>query len=112
MTQLFYDNRAYFKFVQAARALGITVPIGPGLLPIISAKQVMRITSMCGAGLPEELRRELDSAGDDAAKSEEIGVRRCIQQATELIENGAPGIHFYVLNRSAHMLRIMDKIPR
>jgi methylenetetrahydrofolate reductase (NADPH) len=112
VTQLFYDNRQYFNFVKAARELGIEVPIVPGLLPVISARQVMRITSMCGACLPDELKRELEAAGDDAAKSEEIGVRRCIQQAAELIENGAPGIHFYVLNRSAHMIRIMDKVPR
>jgi methylenetetrahydrofolate reductase (NADPH) len=112
VTQLFYDNRHYFTFVKAARALGITIPIVPGLLPVLSAKQVLRITSMCGSCLPPEMQKELESAGEDAAKSEEIGVRRCIAQATELIENGAPGIHFYVLNKSSHMMKIMDKIPR
>jgi methylenetetrahydrofolate reductase (NADPH) len=112
VTQLFYDNRHYFDFVKAARALGITVPIVPGLLPVISAKQVMRITSLCGSCLPEDLKCDLEAAGEDAAKSEEIGVRQCIRQATELIEKGAPGIHFYVLNRSSHMMRIMDKVPR
>ncbi len=112
VTQLFYENRHYFAFVKAARDLGITVPIVPGLLPILSAKQVLRITSMCGSCLPAELQRELELAGDDPVKSEEIGVRRCIAQATELLENGAPGIHFYVLNKSSHMIRIMDKIPR
>jgi methylenetetrahydrofolate reductase (NADPH) len=112
ITQLFYDNRHYFNFVKAARDLGIGVPIIPGLLPILSAKQVMRITSMCGSCLPPELQRELEVVGDDPAKSEEIGVKRCIAQATELLEKGAPGIHFYVLNKSSHMIRIMDKIPR
>lgn len=112
VTQLFYDNRHYFNFVKAARDLGITVPIVPGLLPILSAKQVMRITSICGSCLPENLKRDLELAGDDPVKSEEIGVKQCIAQATELLENGAPGIHFYVLNKSSHMIRIMDKIPR
>ncbi|MGN6385445.1 MAG: methylenetetrahydrofolate reductase [NAD(P)H] [Verrucomicrobiota bacterium] len=112
VTQLFYDNRVYFNFVKAARDLGITVPIVPGLLPVLSAKQVLRITSMCGSCLPPELQAELEAVGDDPVKSEEIGVRRCIAQATELIEKGAPGIHFYVLNKSSHMTRIMDKIPR
>lgn len=112
ITQLFYDNRCFFEFVKAARALGITVPIIPGLLPILSAKQVMRITALCGARLPEDLAEELQAAGDDAAKGEEIGVRQCIRQASELIEAGVPGIHFYVLNKSAHMRRIMDKVPR
>jgi methylenetetrahydrofolate reductase (NADPH) len=112
ITQLFYDNRHYFSFVKAARDLGITIPIIPGLLPILSAKQVMRITSICGSCLPEGLKRDLELAGDDPVKSEEIGVRQCIAQATELLDQGAPGIHFYVLNKSSHMLRIMDKIPR
>jgi methylenetetrahydrofolate reductase (NADPH) len=112
VTQLFYDNRHYFNFVKAARELGITVPIIPGLLPVLSAKQVLRITSMCGSCLPPDLQRDLELVGDDPAKSEEIGVKRCIAQATELIEKGAPGIHFYVLNKSSHMRRIMDKIPR
>ena len=112
ITQLFYDNRCYFNFVKSARDLGITIPIIPGLLPVLSAKQVMRITSMCGSCLPADLQKELEGAGEDAARSEEIGVKRCIAQASELLEKGAPGIHFYVLNKSSHMVRIMDKIPR
>ena len=72
----------------------------------------MRITAMCGSCLPEDLARELEAAGDDPVKGEEIGVKRCIAQATELIKRGAPGIHFYVLNKSGHMKRIMDKVPR
>jgi len=112
ITQLFYDNRYFFDFVKAARALGITIPIVPGLLPILSAKQVMRITALCGSRLPADLAEELQAAGDDAAKGEDIGVRQCIRQASELIEAGVPGIHFYVLNKAAHMRRIMDKVPR
>ena len=112
ITQLFYDNRHYFNFVKAARDLGITIPIVPGLLPILSAKQVMRITSICGSCLPEDLKRDLESAGDDPVRSEEIGVKQCIAQASELLDRGAPGIHFYVLNKSSHMMRIMDKIAR
>lgn len=112
ITQLFYDNRYFFKFVEAARNLGITLPIVPGLLPVLSAKQVLRITSLCGSALPADLMSELEAAGDDPAKAEEIGARRCIAQATELIERGVPGIHFYVLNKASHMRRIMDKIPR
>lgn len=112
VTQLFYDNKHYFNFVKAARGIGINIPIVPGLLPILSAKQVMRITSICGSCLPEDLKRDLEIAGDDPVKSEEIGVRQCIAQANELLEKGAPGIHFYVLNKSSHMLRIMDKISR
>lgn len=107
VTQLFYDNQAYFNFAAAARRLAISVPIIPGLLPINSAKQVVRIASMCGATIPDGLKRDLESAGDDAARSEDLGVAQCLQQARELLAAGAPGIHFYVLNRSSHMARIM-----
>lgn len=112
ITQLFYDNEHYFHFVAAARQAGITVPIVPGLLPILSAKQIVRITSLCGARLPPDLQVELERAGDDIRQAEEIGVRQCCAQAVGLIKRGAPGIHFYVLNKSSHMVRIMQQIPR
>lgn len=112
VTQLFYDNTHFFRFVAEARALGIQVPIIPGLLPILSAKQVLRIASLCGSVLPPALVKDLDAAGDDTAKVEEIGIRQCVAQANELIEGGAPGIHFYVLNKSAHMAKIMANIRR
>jgi methylenetetrahydrofolate reductase (NADPH) len=110
ITQLFYDNADYFRLVESARALGVNVPIIPGLLPILSAKQIVRILGMCGSRLPEDLKRDLDAAGDDAAKQEEVGIRQCVAQARELIARGAPGIHFYVLNKSAHMTRIMREL--
>jgi methylenetetrahydrofolate reductase (NADPH) len=110
ITQLFYDNADYFRFVDSARALGVNVPIIPGLLPILSAKQVVRILGLCGSCLPDGLKKDLEAAGDDPQKAEEIGVRQCVTQARELIARGAPGIHFYVLNKSAHMTRIMREI--
>jgi methylenetetrahydrofolate reductase (NADPH) len=110
VTQLFYNNADYFRFVDSARALGVNVPIIPGLLPILSAKQVVRIVGLCGSCLPEGLRKDLDAAGDDAQKAEEIGIRQCVTQARELISRGVPGIHFYVLNKSSHMVRIMREL--
>jgi methylenetetrahydrofolate reductase (NADPH) len=107
ITQLFYDNADFFSFVSAARALGVTKPIVPGLLPVLSARQVLRITSMCGAKVPPELQAHLETAGDDDGHAEEIGIRQCVAQATELLRRGVPGIHFYVLNKSRHMRRIM-----
>lgn len=112
ITQLFYDNADYFKLVDSARALGVTVPIIPGLLPILSAKQIARILGLCGSRLPEGLQKDLDAAGDDAARAEEIGIRQCVAQARELLARGVPGIHFYVLNKSAHMTRIMRELTR
>jgi methylenetetrahydrofolate reductase (NADPH) len=110
ITQLFYDNADYFSFVDAARALGVTKPIVPGLLPILSAKQVRRITSLCGSKIPPALQAELEAAGEDDGHAEEVGIRQCVAQASELLRRGVPGIHFYVLNKSSHMRRIMASL--
>jgi methylenetetrahydrofolate reductase (NADPH) len=107
MTQLFYENADYFQFVEDARAIGIEIPIVPGLLPIVSVNQIRRITSMCGARIPHALQEKLDHAENDDALAQEIGIAHCIAQARELIEHGVPGIHFYVLNRASHMEEIM-----
>jgi methylenetetrahydrofolate reductase (NADPH) len=110
ITQLFYENEHFFSFVKAVRALGVTTPIVPGLLPVLSAKQVQRITSMCGSKIPAKLQAELEAAGDDDDHAEEVGIRQCVAQATELLRCGVPGIHFYVLNKSRHMRRIMTQL--
>ncbi len=110
ITQLFYNNADYFRFVDSARAIGITQPIVPGLLPIQSAKQIRRITSMCGSKIPPALEAELAVAEDDDPAAEEIGIRQCAAQATELLRRGVPGIHFYVLNKSSQMRRISEQL--
>jgi methylenetetrahydrofolate reductase (NADPH) len=110
ITQLFYDNRHFFRFVESARAVGVAVPIVPGLLPILSAKQAIRIAGLCRCQMPADLLRDLEAAGDDTAQSEEIGVRQCVKQAQELLARGVPGIHFYVFNKSAHLTRILAQI--
>ena len=79
-------------------------------MPILSAKQISRITSMCGATIPGELKEKLDAAIDDDNKARDIGIELCIQQSKELLSQGVPGIHFYVLNKSSHMIRIMDAL--
>ncbi len=110
ITQLFYDNSSYFDFVARARDAGISCPIVPGILPIVSAKQIRRITSMCGAAIPADLQERLDAAGDDAAASLDVGVRQAVEQVRDLLERGVPGVHFYVLNRSSHMQRIAGEL--
>jgi len=112
ITQLFFDNAFFFDFVERVRAAGITVPVIPGLMPIQSVKQIKRITSMCGSSIPPPLQKELDMVLDDDEKASEIGVRQCIRQARELLMSGVPGIHFYVLNKSTHMRRIMEALRR
>lgn len=110
ITQLFFNNDHFFDFVQRVRDAGITVPVIPGIMPILSAKQIKRITSMCGTTIPEELKEQLDSAIDDDNRARNIGIGQCIKQSKELLSKGAPGIHFYVLNKSSHMIRIMEAL--
>jgi methylenetetrahydrofolate reductase (NADH) len=110
ITQLFFDNRHYFSFVEKARSHGIETPIIPGLMPVISAKQIERITSICGASIPSSLKKRLDACKDDDEKARAIGISQCIEQSKELLSSGVPGIHFYVLNKSDHMKEIMDAL--
>ena len=100
ITQMFFDNKYYFDFVERARALGIDVPIIPGVMPILSESGIKRMTELSAARLPDGLRAALDArAGDDEAVAE-FGVSYATLQCAELLAGGAPGIHFLTLNRS------------
>ncbi len=100
ITQLFFDNALYFDFVARARAAGIDVPIVPGILPITQIGQLERMTKMCGASIPAGLRRELHARESQPEAVIDFGVAHATLQCAELLEAGAPGIHFYTLNRS------------
>jgi methylenetetrahydrofolate reductase (NADPH) len=100
ITQLFFDNALYFDFLARARAAGIAVPIIPGILPITHAGQVERMSAMIGASIPDGLRRELRLRGEDGEAVLDFGVAYATLQCAELLAGGAPGIHFYTLNRS------------
>jgi methylenetetrahydrofolate reductase (NADPH) len=99
-TQLFFDNQVYFDFVAAARAIGIEVPIMAGVIPVGSFAQTKRICELCEASIPEPLEAAFLAAGDDPAREFELGVAYAAQQCSELLIAGAPGIHFYALNRA------------
>jgi methylenetetrahydrofolate reductase (NADPH) len=100
ITQLFFDNQLYFDFVARVRARGVTVPIVPGIMPITNYDQIDRFTRRCGATLPSNLRAELEARRGEPEAVAEFGVAYATLQCVELLQGGAPGIHFYTLNKS------------
>ena len=110
ITQLFFDNALYFDFVQRARAAGVNVPIIPGILPITHIAQLERMTKMCGASIPEGLHHELHSRESQPEAVLDFGVAYATLQCAELLAAGAPGIHFYTLNRSPATRAILSAL--
>jgi methylenetetrahydrofolate reductase (NADPH) len=110
ITQLLFDNAAYYDFVARARDIAIDVPIIPGIMPITDAGQIKRITGMCGATIPPELLRELELRADQPAAVSDLGVAHATLQCADLLANGAPGIHFYTLNRSPATRAILSAL--
>jgi len=110
ITQLFFDNQAYYDFVARAREIGIDAPIIPGIMPITDAGQIKRITGMCGAKIPDTLLRELELRGDQPGSVTDLGVAYATLQCADLLANGAPGIHFYTLNRSPATRAILSAL--
>jgi methylenetetrahydrofolate reductase (NADPH) len=110
ITQLFLDNELYFRFVEEARAAGIEVPIVPGIMPITDVSQIRTITGMCGATIPPALMRELDRRAADPEAVLQLGVSYATLQCAELLARGAPGIHFYTLNRSPATRAILSAL--
>ena len=112
ITQLFYTNQSFYRFESRCRDLGITQPIIPGLLPILSTQQITRISSLCGCTLPGSLLDGLHQAGDDQKRVCRLGIEYTVEQALDLLDHGVDGIHFYVLNRYFHISAIMQGIRR
>lgn len=105
-TQLFFDNAVYHRFTERCRASGITVPILPGIMPVLSLKQIRRMTELSGAQVPDELVRRLEVAGEHADAVEFVGLEWAVTQIRDLIASGAPGYHLYVLNRAKPALAL------
>ena len=110
ITQLFFDNQAYYDFVARAREIGIDVPIVPGIMPITDAGQIKRITEMCGSNIPGRLLRELELRADQPGAVTDLGVAYATLQCADLLANGAPGIHFYTLNKSPATRAILSAL--
>jgi methylenetetrahydrofolate reductase (NADPH) len=112
VTQMFFDNKYYFDFVERARKAGITMRIIPGIIPVTNFSQIKKFSQMCGATIPAEISELLEPCQNDSKKSYQTGVDLAIRQCEELLKNGAPGIHFYTLNKSQAALDIFASLPR
>lgn len=110
ITQLFFDNAFYFDFVSRARKAGVKVPIIPGIMPITNIEQLAHFTRMCGATIPMRLALELERMQDEPEAVVELGVAHATVQCMDLLARGAPGVHFFTLNRSAATRMILTAL--
>lgn len=112
ITQLFFDVREYFHFVDRLNDMGVSIPVIPGILPIQSLESVRRTLSLCGANIPGKFYLELEAAHQKggATAVKEAGIQFAVRQIRSLLDNGAPGVHLYTLNNAATCLRITDEV--
>lgn len=110
ITQLFFDNADYFDFVDRARKIGIGIPIVPGIMPVTHGPQIKKFASMCGAKIPAEMQEAITRFGEDSAAVEAYGIDYAMRQCRDLLRQGAPGIHFYTLNKSNATRQIYENL--
>ncbi len=110
ITQMFFDNQIFYKFLELVEKAGINIPIIPGIMPITNFKQIRKFAAMCGATIPNELILELEKYENEPEKVKEIGIEYAVNQCIDLLKHGVKGLHFYTLNKSDATLRIYDKI--
>ncbi len=111
LTQLFFDNGDFFEFRDhLTKKLGVNVPLVPGIIPILSATQIKKFTAMCGARIPARLAARLDEIGTDDNAAVEFGIEYATEQCRELLKAGAPGIHFYTLNKAPSTVRVLKNL--
>ena len=109
VTQLFYDNADFFRFVDRCQAAGIAIPIVPGILPVTNFAQIQRIASLCKAGLPQRFADRL-AEQDNPEWQFQVGVEHATAQVAELLSRGVPGVHFYVLNKSPATSQVLQSV--
>ena len=110
ITQYFYNAEAYFYFVDKCEKSGINIPIVPGIMPITQYTQLFRFSEMCGADIPRWMRKRLESFGDDKASVQAFGLDVVSELCQRLLDQGAPGLHFYTMNQSVPCLAILDRL--
>jgi len=112
ITQFFFDNAAYFEFADLARKAGIDCRIIPGIIPITNYRQIKRYADMTAASFPSELLAKLEENQDNPERIYQIGIDHAIRQCVDLLESGAPGLHFYTLNKSRAAVEVFESLPR
>ncbi len=112
ITQLFFDNRDYFEYVQRLKKIGVTVRVIPGILPITNYQNLLKFCSMCGASIPEEVKNIFEPLKDNAEATLQEGIKFAIRQCKDLLKNGAAGIHFYTLNKISPVFEILSEIKK
>lgn len=110
ITQLFFDNEDFYRYVDDVKKLGVRVPVVPGILPILSVPQVRRFTALCGAEIPPGLERELEKVESDEEGALRLGIDHATKQCEGLLAFGVPGIHFYSLNKSRSVKAIFENL--
>jgi methylenetetrahydrofolate reductase (NADPH) len=110
ISQLFFDNEVYFRWLAEVRAAGIDVPVLPGILPIISRTGLHKFCSVCGAQIPKRLDEQLEALGGDEEAERAFGIAYAARQCEQLLAAGAPGIHFFVLNRAISVKAILGAL--
>jgi methylenetetrahydrofolate reductase (NADPH) len=111
LTQLFFDNADYYDFRDhMTRQHGVKVPLVPGIIPILSGAQIKRFTALCGSRIPDPLAAKLEELGGDDAAVAEFGIEYATKQCQDLLRSGAPGIHFYTLNKSHSTVRVLKNL--
>jgi len=110
ITQYFYNADSYFHFVDACRKQGVTIPIVPGIMPIVKFSQLARFSDACGAEIPRWIRRTMESYGDDTESVQAFGLDVVTELCERLLAGGAPGLHFYTLNQAAPALAIWQRL--
>jgi len=110
LTQYFFNPDAYFRFVEECEKLGLSVPIVPGIMPITNYTQLARFSDMCGAEIPRWIRKRLEAFGDDRESIRQFGEEVVTALCAQLLEAGAPGLHFYTLNQSAATMALWQNL--
>ncbi|MCK5357369.1 MAG: methylenetetrahydrofolate reductase, partial [Elusimicrobiales bacterium] len=110
ITQLFFDNKSYFNFMDKCAQMNVNIPIIPGIMPITNYKQLSKFTQMIGVAIPKELSENIEKYLEDKESLMQFGIDYAINQSLQLLEHGAKGIHFYTLNRSKATKQILKTI--